>query len=80
MSAASAQQPVNITLTIGGMHCPACSNRITKALRSLPGVVDAEVSLEQRQAIVTYEPAAMTPELLQQAVVEAGYTVEGRAS
>ncbi len=77
MNAPPAQDPLVATVTIGGMHCPACSARVTKALTSLPGVLQAEVSLEQRQATVTYEPGRITSELLQQAVVEAGYTVEG---
>jgi copper chaperone CopZ len=65
------------TLTIGGMHCPACSARVVKALKSLPGVQEAEVSLEIRQAKVTYISGEITPELLQQAIIEAGYTFEG---
>jgi P-type Cu+ transporter len=65
------------TLTIGGMHCPACSARVVKALKALPGVQDAEVSLETRQAKVTYRAGEITPELLQQAITDAGYTFEG---
>jgi P-type Cu+ transporter len=64
------------TLTIGGMHCPACSARVVKALKAIPGVKEAEVSLETRQAKVTYVAGEITPELLQQAVTEAGYTYE----
>lgn len=64
------------TVTIDGMHCPACSARVTKALKALPGVREAEVSLETRQAKVTYIPGQITPELLQQAVADAGYTPE----
>ncbi len=65
------------TLTIGGMHCPACSARVVKALKALPGVQEAEVSLETRQATVKYISGEITPELLQQAITEAGYTYEG---
>jgi Cu+-exporting ATPase len=65
------------TLTIGGMHCPACSARVVKALKALPGVQEAEVSLETRQAKVKYISGKITPELLQQAITEAGYTYEG---
>jgi copper chaperone CopZ len=65
------------TLTIGGMHCPACSARVVKALKAIPGVQEAEVSLETRQAKVTYVTGEITLELLQQAITEAGYTYEG---
>jgi copper chaperone CopZ len=67
------------TLTIGGMHCPACSARVVKALKAVPGVKEAEVSLEARQANVTYIAGETTPELLEQAITEAGYTFEGAA-
>lgn len=66
-----------VTLTIGGMHCPACSARVVKALNAIPGVQKAEVSLETRQAMVTYVPGELAPELLQRAITEAGYTYEG---
>jgi P-type Cu+ transporter len=65
------------TLKIGGMHCPACANRIVKALKAIPGVQEAEVLLEASQAKVTYVAGEITPELLQKAVTEAGYTYEG---
>jgi P-type Cu+ transporter len=65
------------TLTIGGMHCAACSARVVKALKALPGVKEADVSLETHQAKVTYLAGQITPELLQQAIIEAGYTFEG---
>ncbi len=65
------------TLAIGGMHCSACSARVVKALKALPGVQEAEVSLETRQARITYTPGQITPELIQQAVTAAGYTCEG---
>jgi copper chaperone CopZ len=64
-------------LKIGGMHCPACSSRVTKALKELPGVLEAEVSLETNQAKVIYIPGEITPVAFQQAVIQAGYTVEG---
>ena len=65
------------SLTIGGMHCPACAARVVKALKALPGVQEAEVSLETTQAKITYVAGEITPELLQQAITQAGYTYEG---
>ena len=59
------------------MHCPACSARVAKALKDLPGVQEAEVSLETNKAKVTYIPGEITPEAVQQAVTEAGVYFEG---
>lgn len=77
MSISPSTHPAVATLTIGGMHCSACAARVSKALTSLPGVQAAEVSLEERRATVTYDPGQVTPDLLQQAVIAADYTVEG---
>ncbi|MGQ9920363.1 MAG: heavy-metal-associated domain-containing protein [Desulfobacca sp.] len=77
MSPSPSIQPAVATLTIGGMHCAACADRVTKALTSLPGVQAAEVSLEERRATVTYDPGQVTPDSLRQAITAADYTVEG---
>ena len=61
------------------MHCPACSARVVKTLKALPGVQAAEVLLENRQAKVTYVAGQITPELFEKAITEAGYTFEGVA-
>ena len=48
-------------LVIGGMHCSACSNAVEAALRAVPGVQEASVSLVMRQATVQVDPARVTP-------------------
>ena len=62
------------TLAIGGMSCASCVARVEKALRKLPGVVDASVNLATEKAIVTYVPKMLTPARLAEAVAAAGYT------
>jgi copper chaperone CopZ len=41
------------TIKITGMTCNHCVAAVTKALQNVPGVEQAEVSLEQKQAKVT---------------------------
>lgn len=65
------------TVTVGGMHCPACAARVVKALKGIAGVQEAEVVLESRQAHVRYRPGTVTPAMVQQAITDAGYTCEG---
>lgn len=62
------------TLLIRGMHCQGCADGIAKALRKVPGVAEAQVSLPAEQAVVTAEPEAelQTDELIA-AVERAGY-------
>ena len=40
------------TLRITGMTCQHCVMSVTRALLAVPGVQSAEVSLEQRKAVV----------------------------
>lgn len=41
-----------IQFTIQGMTCDHCVNAVTRALKDVPGVVDARVSLESNSAAV----------------------------
>jgi copper chaperone len=65
----------NSTLKIQGMTCNHCVMRVAKALKALPGVKDAKVDLQKGEAVVAYDEAAITPEKLSAAVVDAGYKV-----
>ena len=59
-------------LAITGMTCDACAGHVSKALLSVPGVQEAEVSYPQRMARVKVAPA-VDLELLATAVRTAGY-------
>ena len=63
-----------ITLTVEGMSCGHCRKRVEDALNALKGVKQAVVSLEQKQATVTYSPAKVTPDEMKKAVRELGFT------
>lgn len=60
-------------LKIEGMTCGGCVRSVTNVLRSLPGVADAQVSLEDRQARVTFDPARVDVARLKGAIEDAGY-------
>ncbi|GAA0501991.1 heavy metal translocating P-type ATPase [Deinococcus depolymerans] len=62
-------------LSVQGMTCAACTARVERALKRLPGVLDASVNLATERARVTYLPGAATPADLKTAVEQAGYTV-----
>src|SRR3989344_1203729 len=57
---------------IQGMHCVSCVLTIEHALKKVPGVKTASVSLMSEKATVEYEEPA-TPEILKNAVAETGY-------
>jgi Cu+-exporting ATPase len=55
------------------MTCAACQASVQKALQRQPGVVDASVNLMMKNAAVTYDPAATSPDALVEAIRETGY-------
>jgi Cu+-exporting ATPase len=65
-----------ITLPVTGMTCAACQARVQRTLNRQPGVTDATVNLMLNSAAVSYDPGAITPEALVQAVRATGYGAE----
>src|SRR6516165_5580855 len=64
-----------IDLRIGGMTCPHCPPAVEKALRSLKGVVSAQVNLANQLATITYDPSVATVADILRAIRSVGYTV-----
>jgi Cu+-exporting ATPase len=63
----------HIELTIGGMTCASCANRVEKALNKQPGVSAAAVNLAAERATVRFDPQSVSVSDLVQAVEKAGY-------
>ena len=66
-----------VELGVSGMHCAACVTRVERAIRSVPGVVDAEVGLATESARVRFN-GALDLEAVQEAVRGVGYRAEQR--
>jgi Cu+-exporting ATPase len=64
-----------VELPIQGMTCASCVARVERALRSAPGVKEANVNFAAERAQVVLDPEAGSPEKLVEAVREAGYGV-----
>ena len=62
-----------ISFPVTGMTCAACQARVQRALQAEPGVSDAMVNLVTNSAAVVYDPAAVTPQRLVDAVRATGY-------
>jgi Cu+-exporting ATPase len=45
-----------VSFPVEGMTCASCVNRITRYLRSVDGVNEAEVNLATESASVAFEP------------------------
>ena len=59
-----------VEFPVEGMDC-----EIEEALRALSGVTVVQVSLEDAKAIVQIDPAQVRPEMLHEAVKDAGFEV-----
>jgi len=62
----------SVELAIEGMPCAACSARIEKVLKRLPGV-EAAVNLATERARIRYVPGVADPALLIATIDKAGY-------
>lgn len=62
------------TIKIDGMMCPHCEAAVKKALEAIDGVTSATASHTEKQATVELSKDVDT-EVLEQAVVDAGYTI-----
>jgi mercuric ion binding protein len=62
------------------MDCPVCPITVKKALIQVPGVSQAKVNFEKRQATVTFDDAKTSVESLTNATNAAGYPSTPAAS
>jgi Cu+-exporting ATPase len=69
-----------IRIPVSGMTCAACQARVQRTLERQPGVTEASVNLVLGSATVTFDPKAVTPERLVEAIRETGYGAELAAS
>ena len=60
-------------IKIEGMSCQGCVKNITGVLSALPGVTNAEVSLEAAEARVRFDAAVVSREALVAAIEDAGF-------
>ncbi|WFD09666.1 heavy-metal-associated domain-containing protein [Tepidibacter hydrothermalis] len=61
-------------INIEGMSCGHCAGRVKTELQSIDGVKGAEVSAEEKKAVVELTNE-VDNETLKEAVIEAGYEV-----
>ncbi len=63
-----------VELTVSGMHCQSCAALVEEVLSEQDGVHAASVDLTRARARVEYDPTALGPPELAEAVAGAGYT------
>ena len=62
-----------VTLAVENMDCAACPYIVREAMAAVPDVGRAEVSLERKAAVVTFDDARTTVEAVAAASADAGF-------
>lgn len=74
LSISAAPSPAaTLTLTISGMHCEGCADGIKAMLKRTEGVTKADVSFDDKRAVVEYDPAMTSPTKIIEAIEKLGY-------
>lgn len=60
-------------LKVEGLSCASCVGQVKHTLKQVNGVTEVDVSLQNREARVQYDPAKVSPEALAAAVNNLGY-------
>ncbi len=63
------------TFGVTGMTCASCVGRVERALKKVPGVLEASVNLANERATVEYLAGEVEPRDLEKAIEGAGYGV-----
>ena len=63
---------------ISGMTCPSCASGLEASFRNMPGVKEAKIDYEKKQATVRFDPEKQTEEAVKKLVADAGYTVTAK--
>ncbi|GAC1563406.1 MAG: hypothetical protein NVS3B13_38150 [Mucilaginibacter sp.] len=62
-----------LLIPVEGMSCGSCASHVKKSIKFLQGINSVEVSLEKRQAKVSYLPQKISPAKIQEAISASGY-------
>ena len=64
-----------LDLKVEGMTCNGCVASVSRVLKGVPGVTQADVTLAPGRAKVTYDPARTDRNAIRAAIEGAGYDV-----
>lgn len=72
-SPASGTRVSRSVLKIEGMDCIMCAAGLQNNLRALPGVRSAEVSFQDKQAVIGYDPRAASVADFEKVIADSGF-------
>lgn len=63
----------SLILKVEGLHCNGCAERVQSRLTAQPGVKNTQVSFDQAQAKVLYDPQTTDEGRIVQVIQDLGY-------
>lgn len=63
-------------ISVGGMSCQGCVRSVERVLQAQQGVAEARVSLELKEASVSFDPQRVALETLKAAIRDAGFDAD----
>lgn len=64
---------VKKTIAVIGMACAGCAANVERRLNELNGISSAAVNFAARTALVEYDPKVITPQMMKEEIIKAGY-------
>lgn len=61
------------TIAVIGMACAGCAANVERRLNELNGISSAAVNFAARTALVEYNPKVITPQMMKEEIIKAGY-------
>lgn len=61
------------TIAVIGMACAGCAANVERRLNELNGISSAAVNFAARTALVEYDPKVITPQIMKEEIIKAGY-------
>lgn len=70
---AASDSEESVKFDVAEMTCATCPIAVKKAMQRVDGVIDVEVSYEDKTAVVTFDPKQTTPDEIGQASTDVGF-------
>lgn len=64
-----------ITLTVKGMTCMGCVRSVKNVLEPMSGVASVEITLDNGQVVIAFDPTKSNVDQFRAAIQDAGYEV-----
>ena len=64
------------SINVSGMKCGGCENTVNTALSAIDGVLSVKASHQDKKVEVEFDPAKTDLDELEDAISDAGFTVE----